>query len=492
MDDPGDTGPCAWLLRDVEVAGARCDVRLRGGRIHAIGAGLEHAPDERVLDAGGGALLPGLHDHHVHLMALAAALDSVRCGPPEVGDARALAETLARAARRADPDRGLRGVGYHESVAGDLDRHGLDRLGPAVPVRIQHRSGVRWILNSLALARLGPIDPADRPPGLELDAAGEPTGRIDRADAWLRGRLGEAPLPDLAPVGLRLTRHGVTGVCDATPGNDPAVLHIFREAGARGALPQRLLVMGRPGLPSTAPDDRVQRGAVKVMLDENDLPEHAALVERIAASHRDGRGVAFHCVTRAELVFAASALEEAGCTPWDRIEHASVAPPDCVAWLARMPLAVVTQPNFLRERGDAYLASVPPRDRPWLYRGRGFREAGIALAAGTDAPFGHDDPWRAMRAAVDRRAASGAVLEATESLTPEEALALFTSPLESPGRPARRLAVGAVADLCLLDRPWAAARERLCADDVAATFIAGRCAGRAACDAPGRVLLPPE
>jgi predicted amidohydrolase YtcJ len=492
MDDPGDTTDSAWLLRDVELAGARCDVRLRAGRILAIGAGFPDAPGERVHDGRGGALLPGLHDHHLHLLALAAALDSVRCGPPDVVHASGLAAALARAARGADPARGLRGVGYHESVAGDLDRHALDRLGPAVPIRIQHRSGVRWILNSLALSRLGSIDPADRPPGLELDAAGEPTGRIDRADAWLRGRLGEAAPPDLAPVGARLTRFGVTGICDATPGNDADVLGILRAARARGALSQRLLVMGRPDLPPTGPDDGIRRGALKVMLDENALPDHAALVARIAASHRAGRGVAFHCVTRAELVFAASALEEAGCTPWDRIEHASVAPPDCVAWLARMPLAVVTQPNFLRERGDAYLASVPAADRPWLYRGRGFRDAGIPLAAGTDAPFGHDDPWRAMRAAVDRRAASGAVLAAAEALTPEEALALFTTPLESPGRPVRRLAAGAVADLCLLDRPWSSARERLSADDVAATFVAGRRIGSAGDADAGRLPPPPD
>ena len=33
----------------------------------------------------------------------------------------------------------LRGTGYHESVAGELDRHALDRWVPARPVRVQHR-----------------------------------------------------------------------------------------------------------------------------------------------------------------------------------------------------------------------------------------------------------------------------------------------------------------------------------------------------------------
>ena len=44
--------------------------------------------------AAGGALLPGLHDHHLHLFALAAADASLRCGPPEVRNLRALADAL--------------------------------------------------------------------------------------------------------------------------------------------------------------------------------------------------------------------------------------------------------------------------------------------------------------------------------------------------------------------------------------------------------------
>lgn len=462
-----------WLLCDVELDGERCDVRIREGRIHAIGPALAPASGESSIDADGGALLPGLHDHHIHLLALAAALESLRCGPPDVASRDALAMAIRRAAAGADRARGLRGVGYHESVAGDVDRRDLDRWCPDLPLRIQHRSGARWILNSRALERLGPIRPDDRPVGFEVGPDGTPTGRIDRADAWLRERLGERKPPDLARVGARLSAFGVTGVCDATPGNDAATLEFFEAAVEASALPQRLLLMGGRDLP-TPRHPRIRRGALKWMLDENRLPDREEMLQRIGESHRDGRGVAFHCVTRAELVVAASALEEAGCTPWDRIEHASVAPPDCVEWLSRLPLTVVTQPNFLCERGDAYLIDVPASDRPWLYRGRSFLEASVRLGAGTDAPFGEPDPWRAMRAAVDRRTAHGVALGPDEALTPEEAVALFTTPLESPGWRPRRVAVGAFADLCLLDRPWRQARERLDPDDVQATWTAGR------------------
>jgi predicted amidohydrolase YtcJ len=183
--------------------------------------------------------------------------------------------------------------------------------------------------------------------------------------------------------------------------------------------------------------------------------------------------VAVHCVTRAELVLATAAFAAAGGLPGDRIEHASVAPPEVVERLAELPLTVVTQPHFIRERGDAYAVEVEPADRPWLYRCRGFLEAGVPLGGGTDAPFGDPDPWRAMRAALERRTEKGLTLGPDEALEPERALGLFTSPAEAPGAAPRRVDVGAAADLCLLDVPWEVARHELSSRCVRATLREG-------------------
>jgi predicted amidohydrolase YtcJ len=98
----------------------------------------------------------------------------------------------------------------------------------------------------------------------------------------------------------------------------------------------------------------------------------------------------------------------------------------------------------------------------------------VPLAAGSDAPYGSPDPWRGIAAAVSRASASGATLAPDEALAPEQALALYLAPLGDPGGAARRIAVGAPADLCLLDRPWRDARERLASADVRATWSAGR------------------
>jgi predicted amidohydrolase YtcJ len=86
-------------------------------------------------------------------------LTSVRVGPREVGDRESLHRVLARAT--VGEDGWIRAVGYHEAVAGPLDRHALDGLSPAVPVRVQHRSGVLWTLNSAGLARVGLPDHPD-------------------------------------------------------------------------------------------------------------------------------------------------------------------------------------------------------------------------------------------------------------------------------------------------------------------------------------------
>ena len=461
------------LIRRAEIVGGLglADVRVEDERITAIEAALSPLPGEVVIDARGGALLPGLHDHHIHLLALAAAERSVRCGPPHVRSEAELAAALRAAAEREPADAVIRGVGYHESVAGELDRHAFDRWLPEHAVQVQHRTGALWTVSSALVARLG-LDAGVDAPGVERDPTGRATGRLFRLDGWLRERLPRGAAPDLSRVGARLARCGVTGVTDTTPTNGGVELRLLEWAIEQGELRQRLTLMGEPALPvpwSTL----VAHGAVKLQLDERALPDLADLAARIASAHTAGRAVAIHAVTRVEMVFATEAFREAGAIPGDRLEHASVAPPEVASLVAELGLTVVTQPNFVRERGDAYRADVEARDQPWLYRCRGWDDLHVPLGGGTDAPFGEPDPWLAMQAAVDRKTASGHVIGSAESVTPERALALFTTSPDAPGGTARRVAPGEVADLCLLDRPWRAARDRLASEDVRATIVAG-------------------
>lgn len=437
------------LIRDAEVDGQRVDVLVSGGTIVAIGGGEAAPPGARVVDAGGGALIPGLHDHHIHLLAVAAAERSVDLSPAAVRDGEGFADALRRADRTLHPAQWLRGISYHESVAGDLDRWSIDTIVADRPTRIQHRSGARWTLNSAGVRALG-LESIERP-GIEHDASGGPTGRLHRADRWLRDLLPDPGSPDLARLGRRLATYGVTGVTDATPYETVAELGEISRARDAGELLQRVGVMGGPGLASARFPRGLERGPVKLVIDDAEYPALDELEAWIDDAHAHDRNVAIHCVTRTALALAVAAWKEVGSRPGDRVEHASVTPPDLRARLAALRLTVVTQPSFVTERGDEYLADVDPDDVGYLYPVRSLLDAGIGVAGSTDAPYGDPDPWGAMLAATTRATAHGAVVGREERILPARALHLFLSDLASPGGPRRAVATGRPADLCLLD-----------------------------------------
>ncbi|MGU3498232.1 amidohydrolase family protein [Mycobacterium sp. C31M] len=427
------------LIRQAALLDGRTvDIRT-GPTITEVDSGLAPEPDDQVIDAAGGAVIPGLHDHHLHVHSAAAAADSVRVGTGEVKGREDLARVLAGA--DVGTDGWIRAVGYHEVVAGPLDRATLDRLSPAVPVRIQHRSGVLWTLNSAGLAAVGLAD--------------HPDGRLRSADrSWSDALQRRDTVLD--ELSRRLSRYGVTGITDATPDLDIVDIVKLEEAHRHGDLRQRVHHL--------APGKRILHD------DSLDLGE---LTDWIRGRHTASITVALHCVTAAQLVVSIAALQTAGCHPGDRIEHAAVVPDDCLADLAELGVTVVTQPNFVVERGEQYRADVPAEEQHELWRLASLLDAGIPVALSTDAPFGDADPWAVMRAAVLRRTADGEVLGAVERIDARTALELFFGTAAAPTVP-RTVTPGQPGDLCLLD----VTPERMLADldarSVVTTVIAGQ------------------
>lgn len=427
------------------------------------------------LDADGGALLPGLHDHHTHILAFAAARSSVQCGTKTVGDFGALKAQLHQASSARKPGDWLRGVGYHESTAGPLDRFVLDALLADRPVRVQHRSGHAWFLNTAALLAVG-IDPLSAqnnlPEGFQRDTDGLPTGVLFGVDDWLGARVPRSPL-DLAGAGAELSGYGITGLTDATPTTSKVDLVLLARAQSNGDLPQSIMVMGGPDLdPDCEPG--LARGPIKLVLADHGLPNLDELITSFRSCHRVGRPIAIHCVTRIALVMALAAWEEVGAQFGDRIEHGAVIPVELMATIAELGLTVVTQPGFIADRGDDYLHDVDEHDQPHLWRCGSLLEAGIAVGGSTDAPFGPADPWVAIAAAIDRRTPSRATLGHQERVAPMEALNLFlTSPLSPGGKP-RRLAAKQAANLCLLDTPLPGALDNPTSTSVRFTVSSGK------------------
>ncbi|GAA4259765.1 amidohydrolase family protein [Dietzia aurantiaca] len=457
------TIPAAGILfREVEVRGRIVDVRTRGPRVVEIGERLDPrggggTRSEDLFECGGAALLPGLHDHHLHLHAMAAARQSVAVGPPAVTDRDGLVAALRAAASSAAPGDWIRAVDYHESVAGPLDRDFLDGLRLGVPVRVQHRSGALWVLDSAALHHVGqriPLDSED----VERDPAGVPNGRLWRFDSRLRPGLpatdGRRHRDALGRVRDTLLSHGITGVTDATPDTDAAAI-----AELAAVRPLHVHVLGAP---ADLPLGRGQsRGPRKLLLRDHDLPAFDELCRTIDPGALGPRRapVAVHCVTRESLVLTLAALRECGPRRGDRIEHASVAPADLDPLLVEAGVTVVTQPDFLRTRGDQYLASVDPDDLGCLYRWATLESAGVPVAASSDAPYGDPDPWTVLRTAAARRTEAGVVLGADDRVPASRALDSILRPLAGPGAAPRAVEVGAPATVCLLDRPLADALE---------------------------------
>lgn len=473
------------LIRRADLGGpGPADVRVTGGTVAEIGGHLAGGPGEDVLDARGGALLPGLCDHHLHLHAMAAAGRSAQCGPPQVTGPATLAAALADAP--ADGHGWVRGVGYSEEVAGLLDAGSIDRLHAQRPVRVQHRSGALWIVNSAGARALGLAQGTH--PGIERDSRSEPTGRLWRADDWLRSHLPPARPPDLAPVGARLARLGITHVTDATPDLDTVAIKAISAAMATGALPQHVRLLGVP-LDWTAPAEGPANapvpaaGPYKIVLADSGLPGLGALTERIRAAHAHGRAVAVHCVTREALILLVAAFElaagegaaagGAGAYPGDRIEHAALIPAEMIPRLRDLGVRVVTQPGFLACRGDEYLRDVPATDRADLYRLRSLTDARVACGLSSDAPYGPLDPWAVIAAAMCRRTPSGRVAGPVERLTADQALAGYLGPPDEPGGTPRTIRPGCPADLVILSEPRSGALSRPSAELVAATVISG-------------------
>ena len=147
-------------------------------------------------------------------------------------------------------------------------------------------------------------------------------------------------------------------------------------------------------------------------------------------------------------------------------------PDGSLAELAASAVTVVTQPNFIAERGDQYRVDVPAGEHHELWRVASLRRAGVPVALSTDSPFGDADPWAAMRAAVHRRSPSGVIIGEAECVSAREALAMFLGEADRPAVP-RPVEVGAPGDLCVLSTAPAEALGELDAAMVAATVIAG-------------------
>ncbi len=423
------------LFDNVEVDGRRVRVRVEHGRVTHVVAPMRQVPaTDDVVHGEGRALLPGLHEHHLHVLALAARHAAVPCGPYDVTDRQGLLEAL-----RATPGDGwVHGAGYDESVAGRLDRHDLDLLVPDRPVCLQHRGEELTLLNSRAVALVDEV--LDRSADVERDGSGTPTGRVHRYDERLRLVVPD-PALDLTRVGRLLGSHGITGVTDATADLDEHSLSVLREAAEARALPH-LTLLGAPNAADLPM--RTGAGPWRLPLQEDDLPDARRLLDLIANTHATGRAFSITIASPDSLALVVSVLDRASRMPGDRVELAPDVHVDEAARLRGISVVL-------------HLGGPAGADLP-LPAFASLIAAGVQVAVASDAPYGELDPWRVIAAAGRLGETAGG--PSSEALV-DRALAAYLSTPAAPGDDPRRVRQGARADLMLLDAPLDDVLDRL-------------------------------
>jgi len=505
-------------------------IGIADGRVVSAGTRqevLDAAAGARVVDVRGSAVIPGIHDFHLHLVGMARARRTISLeGAASHAD---LVDRVRIAANAAAPDAWLLGRGWAEEC---LDRSALHLLEAAVGHRrallTSHDGHSAWA--SAAARRLAGLSASTPDPAggrAERDAHGVPDGVLrERAMAPLVGIAAQLSGPMLAgPLGEVLDELASFGITGATDAGDAEVAHgvgafaelgdsftnlLAAELGGRLRLTIDLPVAAidaaaTRGLHSGQPLDALRRvGWAKLYADGALGSRTAALFapyscggdggagilrvapgqldERLAVARSAGIGLAIHAIgdrAVAEVLdaYARAPSRRLNAIP-DRLEHAQLVREADRPRFAAGDITASMQPvHCPSDRAAAEACWAGRLDQAYAWRS--LLGAGARLAFGSDAPIEPADPWLGMFAAVHRRYPGE-----TEDWRPAEALdvvAALSAYTLAPAIAMRRpdeghLRPGARADLAVLDTDLAtllAGDERLAAIRSQLTMVAG-------------------
>jgi predicted amidohydrolase YtcJ len=496
-------------------------IGLADGRVVSAGSRADvlaaAAAGARLIDFGPAAVVPGLHDFHLHLVGMARARREVSLDSS--ADFEAALGAIHSAADRLAEEAWLRGRGWHETTlpAGELER--LRAVIGQRPALIYSHDGHSAWASPMALERAG-IDAATLdPPGgrLERGADGAPTGILRERATDLVERVAERVVGEeldraLGETVAELAALGITGAVDA---GDPAGdngLGAYAALGDRAAalmaadhLDGRLrLTVNLPASAIGAASDLGLRtgqllsgtstmrvGWAKAFVDGALGSRTAAVFEPYACGPAGETGITrlsgaeldalFAAGRAANIALAVHAIGDRGAAtvldaieraaprgrgvPTDRIEHLQLMRPSDMPRLAADNVTASMQPIHCasdRSLVDACWTSRAAQAYPW----RSLLDAGTRLAFGSDAPIESANPWHGIFAALHRRHPG----DGTPDWHPKQALDIgaaiggYTSgPAAAAGLADEgHLQLGAHADLAILNVDLA---TLLCGDE---------------------------
>lgn len=460
-------GPGSW-------AGA---MGVEDGRFAAVGSSEEvraaAPPGVLVTDLGGRTVVPGLIDAHNHFLQTSHCLTWIDARYPGVATVAGLVALIGQAAASTPAGSWIQAFGLDPAKLpdGPPTRFDLDRATADHRVLVRHVSGHHALVNSAALLQRVGEDAAD-PQGGQLMRDGD--GRLNGwcLDSAMQlilpvavdvGHHGpnihfEAPMEDLVgalPNGSReYLAAGITTVCDAQVSRRE--LAAYREARRQGTLGIRVVCMPlshqldaflATGVAGPLGDDRLAIGPMKFYADGalsgntacfrtpyGQAQEFAGILYHepeelnslIARAQGDGWQVGIHAQgDRAiEMSLDAIAAGATGAGGRHRIEHAGY-PADQLERIASLGVIPVSQPGYLHDFGDTFLAVLGERAHDLLPL-RTELELGITVVLSSDSFVTTYKPLHHIAAAVNRRTRTGQSIGADQALTVEEAIRGYT------------------------------------------------------------------
>jgi predicted amidohydrolase YtcJ len=471
---------------------------IEDGRIRWIGRRGEAPSADRIIDLQGSRVVPGLTDAHAHLFMRAQELMHVGLGPKTAAVA-ALLERLRRACTAAGHDEWVMSADYSEQFLAERrhpTRSELDAVAGGRPILLRRTGGHLSVANSAALALAGfDVNTPDPQGGAIERANGQLTGVLTENAADLVAALMPPPsrtrtIAAIREVAGECLRYGIVAVVEAAVGFNNGFeteWNIWNELRDAGGLPLRMGFMLRIdpatakqfGLAPSEIDDRWQVRTLKFFVDgiigartaafsepyaDRDtsglfMEDPADLRAKVIEAHAAGWQLAAHVIGDRGIANWLDCLEAAQhaaprADPRHRLEHFAVPAANATERVRALGAIVVPQYGFLHRLGVSFAEAVGPSRAQRLYPGRSLREAGIVIAGSSDHPIGPLSPHLGIATAINRATSDGFVLNETEALTPRQALEAYTEGgAYAMGHEGRgRIAIGALADLAILDR----------------------------------------
>lgn len=491
-------GAHVGTITNVRVAGAGrellptdgpMDVFLAGGVIADIAPAGALRPRGEVLDADGRWLIPGLWDHHVHVVQWALVAQRQALGHAE--SAAHAARIMGGAAILADGRR--IGTGFRDALWPDQPTLAvLDAATGDVPTYLINADVHSVWLNSAALRREGHVPDGigllREAPAFEISRrlndvdpeVGDELVTTMARDAASRGIVGLVDLDMAWNAGAWQRRvHGGFDTLQVEFGIYPEFLETAIAEGlrtgdaVRGTVsdlvrvgPLKVITDGSLGTRTAAcshayPEDPHNHGVLAVS------PEK--LLELMTAATGAGLACAIHAIGDIANSHALDAYALTGAV--GTIEHAQLVAHADIPRFARLGVGASVQPEHAIEDRDL-TDSIWAEQTALPYPLRGLADTGANLLFGSDAPVSPLDPWAAMAAAVFRTRDGRPAWRPEQGVDAATALAASTHGGSTAGA---LIEPGAHADLALVERdPLAASEPELRAMTVGATLLAGR------------------